>query len=91
MLRKLPSIRHPTMEKGTPIRVDPRPVDPFLDTVTDITDLQGNVIFTGTRRQWQKWAREKEDKIRLSYGLTPRGGSTGKLRRKLDTADQLLR
>jgi hypothetical protein len=94
MMRKLPSIRipkRPITEKSVPAKVDPKPVNPILDTVRDVTDTQGNVIFTGTLRQWQKWAREREDRVRASYGLPPKEALTDRLRRKRDTSDQLPR
>jgi len=53
-------------------RVTPKPVDDFMDKVMDVKDLTGRVIFTGTPRQWQRWASQREEDERARCGMLPK-------------------
>lgn len=56
-------------------RATPKTTDGFMDKVVDVKNPAGQIIFTGTPRQWQARAHKREVAERLSYGLpaTPRG------------------
>jgi len=71
----LPSIlQNPPQQRA----VQPKTVDNFMDKVVDVKNLAGQVIFTGTPRQWQRWAHQKETETRASFGLSPRTRVLGK-------------
>lgn len=93
--RKVPTLRMPQQPKPAVVtsptslvvrKVEPRETDPFMDTVRDVKDLKGNVVFQGTLRQWAKQAREKEDEYRSANGLLPRGHVKRRLSHKQDTS-----
>jgi hypothetical protein len=82
--RTLPSIKVPTQHVMNATleskRVEPKPFDPLLDTVKEVKDLSGKVVFVGTLRQWRVQAKAKEDALRAQYGLPPKSA----VRRKPD-------
>jgi hypothetical protein len=56
-------------KSAQPKTVQPKTVDDFMDKVVDVKDVAGKVVFTGTPRQWQKWASQREREARLAVGL----------------------
>ena len=60
--------------------VQPKTFDDFMDRVIDVKDLSGKVIFTGSPRQWQKWASQREAETRRSFGLPVKTASATRSR-----------
>src|SRR5688572_17912661 len=72
---QVPTKTAPTQSVG---RARPKAPDDFLDQVVDVKNLKGVVVFTGTRREWCRWARAREDAEREAVGLTARVASRRK-------------